>query len=206
MRQAILILALLLPAASVLGTAADAKPEACLTSLEGFPTPLQYDTDDTEMRQNRSYRERFLGGYGDITCPGYVTLRAMTPGLTDTERSVFCLQYDAKAETYTGFSQGKRNAYVHCAQPTRAFCEKVNDSRDSALAIAGNAGRGALSGVNAVQNGAGAVVMSGTGASIGSALSSLGASTAAALSAPAVLAAAAVTVVAVGGTVYVCSE
>lgn len=200
MRQALLILALLLPAA-----AAEARPEACLTSLEGFPTPLHYDTEDAEMRQNRSYRERFLGGYGDITCPGYVTLRALTPGLTDRERSVFCLQFDRKAETYTGFSEGKRNAYLHCAQPSGSFCQRVNDSRDTAVAIAGQAGK-AISGVNAVQNSTGAVVLTGTSNSITAALSSFGTSTAAALSAPAVLAAAAVTVVAVGGTVYVCSE
>lgn len=60
--------------------AAMAKPEACLTSLEGFPTALAYDTGDEEVRANRSIRERWLGGYGEITCPGYVTLRAMTPG------------------------------------------------------------------------------------------------------------------------------
>ncbi|MCE6950545.1 hypothetical protein LAZ29_06360 [Cereibacter sphaeroides] len=199
MRPALVVLLLLAP------TAAAAKPQACLTSLEGFPTALSYDSEDQEVRANRSTRERWLGGYGDITCPGYVTLRAMTPGLNDRERSVFCLQFDHESNTYTGFAEGKRDAYVHCAQPTGAFCEKVNASAETARKVAGAAGR-VLNGVHAVENSAGAVVLSGSTGSVSAALSNLGATALPIVSAPATLAAAAVTVVAVGGAVYVCSE
>ncbi|ULB08856.1 hypothetical protein ORIO_02780 [Cereibacter azotoformans] len=189
----------------MLPAAALAKPEACLTSLEGFPTALAYDTGDEEVRANRSIRERWLGGYGRITCPGYVTLRAMTPGLNDRERSVFCLQFDREANTYTGFAEGKRDAYLHCAKPSGAFCEKVNASAETAGKVAGAAGT-ALNGVRAVENSAGAVVLSGTTGSVSAALSNLGATALATVTAPAALTAAAVTVVAVGGAVYVCSE
>ncbi|MGP3697784.1 hypothetical protein [Rhodobacter sp. NSM] len=182
-----------------------AKPEACLTSLEGFPTALAYDTEDEDVRANRSVRERWLGGYDGITCPGYVTLRAMTPGLNDRERSVFCLQFDREANTYTGFAEGRRDAYLNCAKPTGVFCEKVNASADTAGKVAGAAGQ-ALNGVRAVESSAGAVVLSGTTGSVSAALSNLGATALATLTAPAALTAAAVTVVAVGGAVYVCSE
>ncbi|MEA5159901.1 hypothetical protein U5903_03855 [Cereibacter johrii] len=185
--------------------AAMAKPEACLTSLEGFPTALAYDTKDEEVRANRSIRERWLGGYGEITCPGYVTLRAMTPGLNDRERSVFCLQFDRDSNTYTGFAEGKRDAYLHCARPSGAFCEKVNASTETAGKVAGAAGQ-VLGGVRAVENSTGAVVLSGTAGSVSAALSNLGATALATVTAPAALTAAAVTVVAVGGAVYVCSE
>lgn len=196
--------ALALPAALAAAPAL-AKPEACLTSLEGFPTALSWDTKDQEVRANRSIRERWLGGYGDITCPGYVTLRAMTPGLSDTERSVFCLQFDREQKTYTGFAEGERDAYLHCAKPTGAFCQQVNASAETVGQIARSAGR-VIDGANAVQNATGAVILSGSAGSVSSALSSLGASTLAAATAPAALAAAAVTVVAVGGAVYVCSD
>ncbi len=197
--RTLLALLLMLPATAL------AKPEACLTSLEGFPTALSWDTKDQEVRANRSIRERWLGGYGDITCPGYVTLRAMTPGLNDRERAVFCLQFDREANTYTGFAEGERDAYLHCARPTGAFCQRVNDSAGAALSIAGQAGR-VVNGVRAVENGTGAVILSGTAGSVSAALSSLGATALSAATAPAALAAAAVTVVAVGGAVYVCSE
>ena len=197
--RAALALLLLLPAPAL------ARPEACLTSLEGFPTALSYDTTDQEVRANRSVRERVLGGYGDITCPGYVTLRAMTPGLNDRERSAFCLRFDRDKTTYTGFSEGKRDAYVHCAEPTGAFCERVNASAETARLVAGSAGR-VINGARAVENGAGAVILSGSAGSVSAALSSLGAQALAAATAPAALAAAAVTVVAVGGAVYVCSD
>jgi hypothetical protein len=188
-------------------SAAQAKPQACLTSLEGFPTALKYDTSDAELKQNRSFRERMFGGYGGITCPGYVTLRAMTPGLSDSERSVFCLHYDAKAKTYTGFAEGPRDAYVNCAAPGSAFCERVNASAETAMAIASYgataAGQAAL---NTVTHGSGAVILSGSGSAVAGNLGTFGTSVASVLSAPGTLAAAAVTVVAVGGLVYVCAE
>lgn len=184
-----------------------ARPQACLTSLEGFAVPLAYDTTDPQLKENRTMRERVFGGPGDVTCPGYVTLRHLTPGLSDTERAVFCLQFDGQAKTYTGFAEGPRDAYVACATPSTGFCEKVNTTAEVALSIAGYgataAGRAAR---DSAAEAAGAVILTGSTASVSATLSSLGASAMSVLSAPATLTAAVVTVVAVGGAVYVCSE
>jgi hypothetical protein len=202
-KRFVITLALTLPAAE----ASHARPQACLTSLEGFPVPLAYDTTDPQLKQNRTIRERLFGAPGAVTCPGYVTLRALTPGLSDTERTVFCLQFDQHAKTYTGFAEGQRDAYLSCAVPSSGFCEKVNTTAEIAMSIAavgattaGNAAR------DSVAKAAGAVILTGSTASVSATLSSLGASAMSVLSAPAALTAAAVTVVAVGGAVYVCSE
>ncbi|MCA8880200.1 MAG: hypothetical protein KDA73_09635 [Rhodobacteraceae bacterium] len=212
-------LALLLAVSLVAAVPARAELRHCKTSLNGAETDLVYDSADTVVAGNRSLSERTWAMFGSETCPGYVTLRALTPELTDVERGPFCLVYDSDSQTFTGFAQGERDAYRICTQ-SRSFCERVNDSADAALEIAGlsddpdaaSLGDTAAQGAAAAQSGydairdtaAGATIISGTGSYIAGALGNAGAAALAALSAPATLAAAAVTVVAVGGAVYVC--
>lgn len=205
-----LILALVLLCVSH-GLAA-AAPKSCQTSIAGETAQLRYDTDDDAVAENRSYRERLFGKFGQISCPGYVTLRSLTPDLTDAERAPFCLQYDKARKTYTGIVIGDRDGFVGCKAPSKSFCEHVNATRDTALGIAALGadivvGRGAsATGVSAVEHSSGALILSGAGPYIADALGSLGGSALAAVSAPGTLTAAAVSVVAVGGAVYVCSE
>ncbi|MDT8857064.1 hypothetical protein RNZ50_18910 [Paracoccaceae bacterium Fryx2] len=206
MRQ---ILIALLATLAPLG--AMAAPTECQTSVSGIKVQHWYDPTESVIKQNRSTRERIFGGYGDITCPGYVTLREMTRELTDDQRGVFCLNYDKDRKTYLGFAQGPRDAWLTCTEPSKSFCERVNNSKDAALEITGlgggNAvGKVATAGVNVVTGNSGAVILSGSGGYVASTLSSLGTTAFSVLTAPATLTAAAVTVVAVGGAVYVCSE
>lgn len=197
----------------IFATPAPAATEACLTSIAGTETALAYDSRDAALRENRSTREWLLGGYGRITCPGFVTLREMTPGLTDVERQPFCLEYDRKAGTYSGFSVGERDAWVECRAPSGRFCRTVNATTDTAKqvagAIAGAATGGDASGEggsSVIDRASGAVIATGAGSYISSTLGGAASAALAALSAPATLTAAAVTVVAVGGAVYVCGE
>jgi len=121
-----------LAAASV----AAAGERTCKTSIEGIISEITYDTGDDAVAQNRSFSERAWAMFGNDTCPGYVTLRAMTPDLTDAERGPFCLLYDPEEKTFTGFSQGERDRYLLCTE-SRTFCEKVNAGTDAALKLAG---------------------------------------------------------------------
>ena len=121
-RTAVPLLIALLAAAA--GPAA-AGERTCKTSIEGTISEITYDTADDAVAQNRSFSERAWAMFGNDTCPGYVTLRAMTPDLTDAERGPFCLLYDPDEKTFTGFSQGERDRYLLCTE-SRTFCEKVN--------------------------------------------------------------------------------
>lgn len=222
MRRAVAPLLIACLAAATAGPGS-AGERSCKTSIEGTISEITYDTADDAVAQNRSLSERAWAMFGNDTCPGYVTLRAMTPELTDAERGPFCLLYDPEEKTFTGFSQGERDRYLLCTE-SRSFCERVNAGTDAALRVAGlgedataadaagAAADAALNGPTAVQQGyetvrdtaAGATIITGTGAGISSALSSAGTAAMAAVTAPAALAAAAVSVVAVGGAVYVC--
>lgn len=189
--------------------AALAKSESCQTSIGGETVSLFYD-DRNNVSQNTTLRERVFGGRKEITCPAYVTLRHLTPGLTDPERQPFCLEYDSQAGTYLGYALGKRGAYLACKDPSKAFCGRVNASTDAALQIAGLAADKAEDATEVAEtvtrHASGAVILSGTTGSVTAALSSLGATAMSVVTAPATLTAAAVTVVAVGGAVYVCRE
>ncbi|WP_102108162.1 hypothetical protein [Oceaniglobus roseus] len=110
---------------------------------------------------------------------------------------------------------GERTYNGRCA---KTACERVNATKDSALAIAGTAARGAADKALGIEreepeeapksliHSSGAAILTGTSGYITSNLGAIGSSLTAALSTPAILAATAVTVVAVGGAVYVCSE
>ncbi|WP_323006378.1 hypothetical protein [Pseudorhodobacter sp.] len=201
---------------------------SCVTSLSGQLYQIEYtssaqDLNGTgqfipkaEMKGNTTVRERLFGKWGKVDCPGYITLKQFTPGLTDAERKPFCLVYDKAADTYTGFSEGERNAYLICKNP-KTFCERVNATKAEAQSIARTgldiASRAALAtaqsalspdGGTIFSHSSGALIVKGSANYISGALGASGASLGATLSAPAVVAAGAVTLIGVGGAVYFC--
>ena len=203
MRLILLLLALLpLPAL--------ADTRACLTSIGGAEMAVMYDTRDASLKENRTTREKLFGNLGKITCPGFVTLREMTPGLSDAERQPFCLVYDKDRRTYTGFDLGERDAWMSCRAPSGRFCRSVNATKEAAGDVASAIGQAAIGGGgdeggrSFVDAASGAVIASGAGSYIASTLGTVANSALAALSAPGVATAAAVSVVAVGGAVFVC--
>lgn len=178
----------------------------CTTSIRGEQTRFFYDPDVAALRESRSWRDRNFGDWGAISCPGLVTLRAMTPELDDAGRAPFCLQWDRKAKTYIGYATGDRDAWMGCQAPSKSFCERVNGSKRAAAQIAGQTLGIAQAGLAMSQHPSGAVLMNGQGNAVGGRLVELGVSAFAGAASPAVLAGAAVTAVAVGGAVYVCSD
>jgi hypothetical protein len=200
--------------AAALASDARAELSPCVTSVAGAEVVLHYDPEDPRVATNMSRREAWFGDWGRITCPSVVTLRYLTPDLTDDQRGSFCLSYDRKTRTYDGFAVGERDAFALCKAPTKSFCARVNDSKAAALAITGFAARlagagdvaQAASDVSVLTADNGAVTLAGTGADVLGALSRIGASALTAATAPAPLGAAAVAVVAVGGAVYLCRE
>ncbi|MFT4150870.1 MAG: hypothetical protein QM656_11805 [Paracoccaceae bacterium] len=205
MRIAPAIIFALLGAAAQAGDLVD-----CQTSIRGQALHFVYDPAVPALRDSRSWRERNFGDWGAVSCPGLVTLRAMTPELDDAGRAPFCLQWDRRAGTYIGYAEGERDAWLGCQTPSRSFCERVNGSRQAAGQIAGQAldmaqvmTRGGLA---LSQHPSGAMVLNGPGRAVGDQLAAFGASALAGVSSPAVMAGVAVTAVAVGGAVYVCSD
>lgn len=197
----------LILAALVLAGTARAELVSCETSIRGEDLRFVYDPDNAALKASRSMRDRLVGAHGAITCPGLVTLRAMTPELDDSARGPFCLQWDRKTKTYLGYAQGARDAWVSCRKPSRSFCERVNGSRTAAMRLAGQTGAGARDlGLAVLRDPSGAVLLHGSADAIGAQLSAWGASAASTLSAPATLSALAISAVAVGGAVYVCSD
>jgi len=194
----------------------EADLEMCRTSLDGQKMFVVYDSSEDILYDNYTLREIFFGGSETINCPAFVSLRLITPELSDREREPFCLVYDEDRDTISGFAQGERDAFLMCREPKKALCDRVNDSKDAALALAGfgagtaTAAAGAqaaisAAGVTAVSHSSGAVILTGSAGYIAGTLGTLGATVLTILTAPATLAAATVTVVGVGGAVYVCS-
>lgn len=169
----------------------------CNTSISEVIFPLRYDAEDKRLEEHQSLREKMLGGWGRVTCPGYVTLLHMTPELAEATRGGFCLQWDGKKRTYIGYDYGPRDAYWNCKEKRASLCEKVQTKTDTAMEVAAVSTKTAATG-------AGVAVLAGSGAQVASALSTAGTSAAAALATPGVAAAAAVSVVTVGGLLYVC--
>jgi hypothetical protein len=208
--------------------AAPACAATCTTSLNGALRQIDYSVTKedvagdgqsvpkAEMKANTSLRERLFGRWGEVDCPAYLTLREFTPGLTDAQRKPFCLIYDKDADTYTGFSEGERNAYLVCKKH-RTFCERVNTTKDEARSLASKGldmarrsatgtARAALTGDvgEIIGDSSGALIVKGSGAFIAEALGATGTTIGTALSAPAVVATGAVTLVGVGGAIYFC--
>lgn len=184
----------------------------CRTNIDSKQLHVFYDEGENTLYENYTFREIFFGGTGNITCPAFVSLRVLTPDLTDVERSVFCLSYDDEQDTIVGFSEGERDAYLICREPSVPLCDRVNATREEALSIVGlgagaSAGASAATtaaGVTAVTHSSGAVILTGSSGYIAGTLGTIGSGVLAFLTAPATLTAAAVSVVAVGGAVYVC--
>ena len=101
---------------------------------------------------------------------------------------------------------GRRDAYGRCEAPAKTVCQRINQTKNAAVAITGAAAKGAVNGARALPDGSGAVILSGSQGYIAGALSSIGGAAAAVASSPAIVAGAAVSVVAVGGAVYACRE
>lgn len=210
----ILILLLSLPGWSLSANRAQAGLSACTSSVNGADVPLFYDPEDPRVDENTTFRESWFGDWGKITCPGFVTLRYLTPDLTDDQRGTFCLQYDRKAKTYTGYSEGERDSYAVCRKPSKSFCQRVNASKDTVLALTGLAASATgasevaqtTQDVRLLAQDNGAVSLTGKAVEVAGALTRLGSTALAAAAAPAEVGAAAVTVVTVGGLVYLCKE
>ncbi len=179
----------------------------CDTSIAGETRRFAYDPDSEGLKGSLSLRERLFGARGAITCPGLVTLRVMTPELTDAERAPFCLQWDAAQRSYIGYDLGERDAWLTCRKPRRSFCERVNRSKEAALRWAGVAQDLAVeAGTETVLHSAGIVAVKGPAAVLGEKLVTLGSTAAQGAGGTAALGAVAVTAVAVGGAIYVCSD
>jgi hypothetical protein len=198
-----LVLPLLFLASPVL--AADLVP--CQTSVRGERIEFFYDPESPSLKESLSLRERLLGGKGEITCPGLVTLRALTPELSDADRAPFCLQWDKGNGTYLGYDLGPRDAWLTCRTAGKSFCERVNRSKEAAgrwgAAVSGLA---VDAGVETAMHAAGVISVQGPAATIGQSLVGLGATAVQGVGAGAAIGAVAVTAVAVGGAIYVCSD
>lgn len=191
--------------------------ETCTTSIKEKMLHLDYNVNEDVIYEgdNTTFREIFLTGWGEIDCPAYITLREFTPELTDADRRPFCLNYDEEKGTYISISEGARDAYLVCKIPSKTYCERVNATKEEALALVGlgtatvaasAATTAALSstGVAVVAHSSGAVILTGTGGYIAGTLGAAGTTVAAALTAPLTIAAGVITVVGVGGSVYLC--
>ncbi|CAM3420474.1 Nuclease [Paracoccus nototheniae] len=191
------------PAAPAL--AQDAEPTFCTARINNRDVVMGFDKAEARLSENYSRREQLAARVGrGEACPSYVVLRSLTPELNDEERGPFCLRHDEDSESVIGYDLGPRDAYGRCEQPS-GVCQRVNRTRDASVAIAGAAARRSFQGVETVAGSkSGAVILSGSAATISSALGSIGGAAAAVASAPAVIAGAAVSVVAVGGAVYAC--
>ncbi len=200
----------------------------CLFALPVFAEDLcRADINSTEMMIDRdqldapqsgtTLRER-IGGWpsrgldrvrGRVpACDSDTLIRFLSIEVPQNEIDGYCLSPDPTLGYV--LVPGARDYRGRCARTT---CERVNTARGGASAVAGRAADLAVgrqesqSRTEAVVHSSGAAILSGSAASVLSALGT-GASTAvtAALAAPAVAGAAAVSVVAVGGAVYLCAD
>lgn len=179
----------------------------CQTSLRGEVQEFAYDPDSPALKESRGLREKLANATGEITCPGLVTLRALTPELSDADRGPFCLQWDGKLNTYLGYDLGARDAYLTCRTARKQFCQRVNASKQAAGKL-GQAAKGLAvdAGTEAVLSAAGGTAVQGPATLIAEHLISLGATAVQGVGATAAIGAVAVTAVAVGGAIYVCSD
>jgi hypothetical protein len=186
--------------------------DTCFTSIKGKKLRLDYNMD--EIPQDETLRDILYDGVGEINCPAYVTLRELTPDLTNTQRNIFCLNYDKGNLTYTSISEGERDAYLVCVNP-KSSCDRVNATKEEALAVIGlgtatvatsAATTATLSSaeVAVVTHSSGAVILTGTGGYIADTLGAAGTALVDVLTAPLTIAAGAVTVIGVGESVYLC--
>lgn len=189
-----------------------AAADICQSTIEAID--LQIDTDTLAVSPApTTHRERLL----NFPARSFDFLTRDQRNCTSQEVFAFlaeietvddkCLRY---ADADTGFLlvPGQRNFRGRCT--SGGVCTKVNSTREvvsnatgAMVGVALNTGESTLS---KVTHSTGAVLLSGSGASISSTLGTAITSATAAVGAPIALTAAAVTAVAVGGAIYVCSE
>ena len=200
---------------SVLALALLASPamaDVCASTIESIA--LQIDTEAlTVSPAPTTRRERLL----NFPTRSFDWLTGEQRACTSQEVFAFlsqiepvddmCLHY---ADDEAGYLlvPGARNFRGRCA--SGGACTRVNGTKD-ALASATGAIVGTIMGtgtstLSKVTHSSGAVLLSGSGASIGSTLGTAATGAVSAVGAPVAIGAAAVTAVAVGGAVYVCSE
>ncbi|MDO5648771.1 hypothetical protein [Paracoccus sp. (in: a-proteobacteria)] len=183
-----------------------AEATFCTAMINGQDVLLGYDTAEPGLRGRYSMRERLATKWGRHDCPSYVVLRSLTPELDDDGRQPFCLRMDASGDSVMGYDLGDRDAWGRCRAPRKTACERVNATKDAAAAMTGAAARATVSGLQALPDGSGAVILSGSGEAITGALGTIGGAASAIAASPALIAGTAVSVVAVGGAVYACRE
>lgn len=174
---------------------------------------ISFLIDEDAPFSKPSRQENWLGTRGSGTCPSYVILAYYTPDLTTAQRAEFCLVFDRDADEYKGVALGATDNYRICRTPATTLCERVNNSRDAALATvaaattitAGTTAATTTLCVTAVTHSSGLYILTGSAGYLSGTIGPL-AGTLAALTGPFALTAAAVSVVAVGGAVYVCAE
>ncbi|MCV2447514.1 hypothetical protein [Paracoccus sp. DMF] len=192
----------------------DVQVNECSFSFQGKQKTVRYTYDEDYDIDQTSIREILRGPRGGGDCPGYVMLASLTTDMTQSQRELFCLDYDKETETYLGFQLGKGNAYSICKKPSKSFCEHVDNTKSAAMAITGfttgavggTFGATTATGTTVVAHSSGAAILTGSGGYVAGTLGTIGTSALAVLTAPATVAAAAVSVIAVGGAVYVCSD
>lgn len=187
--------------------------EMCNFIHSGTERRISFFLDDEASFSIPSGRESWFGPVGTTNCPSYVILSYFTPDMTPAQRKHLCLNYDEENGEYLGATLGTGNHYRVCAQPTRTVCERINDSKDVAIAAVGAVGAlvgsgtvaTTATGVSVVAHSSGMAILTGgsgyIAGTIGPIATALGF-----LTSPVLFAGAAVSVVAVGGAVYVCAE
>lgn len=188
--------------------------EMCDLYVNGRQKRISYSYDEDFEQENTSLRESFRGPKGGGSCPSYVSLAYLTPDMTPAQRKMFCLVYDSEKETFADLQQGQQNAYRVCKEPTRSVCERVNSTKEGAIALTSFAsaavgtavGTTTVTGTTVVMHSSGAAILTGSAGYVSGTLGTIGTTALGFLTLPATLTAAAVSVVAVGGAVYVCSE
>ncbi|MFN7003562.1 MAG: hypothetical protein ACK4NW_09060 [Roseinatronobacter sp.] len=187
---------------------AQAAPSECSTRIDGEPVTIFYNSAEPSYS---SWRERYFNRAR--TCPGAVVITYLMPDLTAEEREVFCANYDPASGSHSMPAYGRRDAFGRCAEPSKT-CTLVNSTKNEALELVG-LGRDAESGtlrtrltstLSAVTHSSGAMILSGNGAALFSAVGQTSTAIGTALASPAILAGAAASVVVIGGAVYLCAD
>jgi len=185
----------------------------CTLHVDRSIKRITYTLDEDYDATNTSWAEIVRGPRGEGNCPSYVTLAYLTPDITPAQREVFCLVYD-EDDRLLGFQEGERDARRVCKAPSRSFCERVNASKEAALAITGFAGTtvgtavgtATVTGTTVVAHSSGAAILTGSAGYVAGTLGTIGTTILGLVTAPATIAATTVSVVVVGGAVYLCSE
>ena len=185
---------------------------SCVINNQGSEKRISHTNDVHTVDNRTSLRETLLGPKGSGDCPSYVALAYLTPGMTNSQRGMFCLNYDKKTKSYLGVSRGERNAYGLCKATSKTFCERVKTGKDKAVAVAslasglvGGASVGAAAtGTSVVMHSSGAAILTGSAGYLAGTLGAISTVVLGVLTAPATVAAATVSVIAVGSSVYIC--